>query len=445
MKPRKVLVALAACSLVAAASAACSGSSGSSTSASKNRCDGKLPKGTSKLEVWYHQGEQPDADGMKKIAADFNASQKDVQVTLREIPGADYATTVKGAIASGQLPGVLDADASNAFNYAWSGHLVPLDSCIPNALKSDLIPSVVAGGSWAGKQWALGMVDSGMVLYASKKALAKVGARVPTGWADAWTAAEFDQVLAKLKAAGYAHPLDVGEQIGKGEYYSYAFAPIVWSAGGDLINRNGYKTADGSLNSPATVQALTEFQNYFKNGYVDANSDNNAFVAGRSALSWIGFWQYQPYLKALGSDLAVLPLVNYGSKAAGAQGSWQWTITTSSVDPDAAWKWIAYTMRPENVKLISDAASGVPALKSVLASNTLYGPAGGLHLIADALVNGYSVPRPPHPAYSTITSAFSQAIQDVIDGQDVKKSLDTAVATIDDDLNSNDGYPAPKN
>ncbi len=196
---------------------------------------------------------------LKKIAADFNAAQTAVKVNLREIPGADYATTVKGAAAGKQLPGVLDADASNAFNYAWSGDLHPLDSCIPAALKSDLLPSIVSGGSWAGKQWGVGLVDSGVALYASKKALTKAGVRIPTGYDDAWTAEDFDGVLAKLRKAGYAKPLDVWKNIGKGEFYAYAYAPLVWSAGGDLINRDGYKTADGVLNGAASVKALTEF------------------------------------------------------------------------------------------------------------------------------------------------------------------------------------------
>ncbi len=166
-------------------------------------------------------------------------------------------------------------------------------------------------------------------------------------------------------------------------------------------------------------------------------------MSGRSPLSWVGFWQYKPFKKALGDDLLVLPLPNYGTKPAGAQGSWQWTMTKTVKDPDVAWRWIAWTLKPENIKLISDAATGVPALKSVLATNEFYGPTGGLHLIGQALADGYSKPRPPHPAYGTISSAFNQAVQDVIDGKDVKASLDAAVKTIDDDLAANDDYPLP--
>lgn len=405
-------------------------------------CDGKLPGGKTTLDVWYHQGEQADADLMKQMAATFNSSQSDVQVNLREIPGADYATTVKGAAASKQLPGVLDADSSYAFNYAWSGDLQPIENCIPAALKSDLLPSIVARGSWAGHQWGVGLVDSGVAMYASKKALTKAGVRIPTGYKDAWTAAEFDDVLSKLKSAGYVKPLDVWKNIGKGEFYPYAYAPVIWSAGGDLIDRSTYKTADGALNSPAVVKAMTEFQGYFKNGYVDDNTDSNAFTAGRSALSWVGFWQYAAFKKALGDDLLVLPLPNYGKQPAGAQGSWQWTMT-KGVDPDVAWKWIAFTMQADNVAAMAKANSGVPALQSVLATNDLYGPTGGLALIGEALAKGYSVARPPHPAYATISGAVAQAFQDVIDGKDPKAAMDEAVSTIDGDLKANDFYPLP--
>ena len=75
----------------------------------------------------------------------------------------------------------------------------------------------------------------------------------PTGVADAWTASEFTRILYQLRRAGYRQPLDMQMNAarpgGSREWFSYGFAPVIWSAGGDLINRSTYRTASGVLNS----------------------------------------------------------------------------------------------------------------------------------------------------------------------------------------------------
>ena len=50
-------------------------------------------------------------------------------------------------------------------------------------------------------------------------------------------------------------------------------------------------------------------------------------------------------------------------------------------------------------------------------------------------------PRPAHPAYPTITGAFAKAVADIIDGKDVKASLDIAAKAIDQNIADNKGYP----
>ena len=116
---------------------------------------------------------------------------------------------------------------------------------------------------------------------------------------------------------------------------------------------------------------------------------------------------------------------------------------TTKVDADAAWKWIAYTLQPDNVTTIANGTTAIPALKSVLATDPRFGPGGSMAVIGEALSGGYSIPRPPHPGYTTMSVAFAQAIQDIEDGLDVKTALDKAVKTIDDDLKANDYYPVP--
>jgi multiple sugar transport system substrate-binding protein len=70
----------------------------------------------------------------------------------------------------------------------------------------------------------------------------------------------------------------------------------------------------------------------------------------------------------------------------------------------------------------------------------LYGEGGPLSLFVEQLET-IAVPRPVTPAYPTITSAFTQALQNIANGSDIRKELNKAVEEIDRDIEYNDGYP----
>ena len=55
--------------------------------------------------------------------------------------------------------------------------------------------------------------------------------------------------------------------------------------------------------------------------------------------------------------------------------------------------------------------------------------------------SNYAVSRPNHPAYPTITLAFSDAFEAVLNGADIKTELDRAAQKIDEDISDNGGYP----
>lgn len=63
-----------------------------------------------------------------------------------------------------------------------------------------------------------------------------------------WTEKEMNQALAKLKKTDkWQYPFEMGTADNKSEWYAYAYAPILQSFGGDLINRKTYTSSDGYL------------------------------------------------------------------------------------------------------------------------------------------------------------------------------------------------------
>lgn len=399
------------------------------------------------IKVWSHHGKPKEWATIQQQVKEFNASQDKVTVDLIEIAEANYNTQVQAAAASRALPDVMEMDGPMVADYAWRGYLVPIDHLLPKGLRDDLLPSIIQQGTYAGHFYAVGTFDSGLGLFANRAMLEKVHARIPNGISNAWTIGEFNRILERLSAAekasgGDGEVLDLKRDY-RGEWWTYGFYPILVSAGADLINRANYQSADGVLNSPQAVQALTEVQNWFKAGYVDPNTDGRAFVDQRAAISWVGHWEYPRYHQALGTNLLLLPLPNFGHGSRTGMGSWAWGITRRCKNPGAAIQFIEFLLRPKQIKAMVAANGAVPARKSVIQESPLYQPGGPLHLYVEQLQHS-AVPRPVTPAYPVITSAFQSAMLNIMEGADVKNALDRAVQVIDRDIRDNDGYPPPK-
>ncbi|WP_425826692.1 ABC transporter substrate-binding protein [Streptomyces fractus] len=439
---RRTIVA-AACAALALTASGCSGS-GDAASSAGSSCDGKID-GKRTISAFYHAG-GAEKKAFLNVVKGFNQSQDQVTVKVQSVPEGTYNDSVQAASASDKLPDVLDFDGPNLYNYAWNGDLIPLDECLKKSTRSDLLPSIVQQGTYNKKLYGVGAFDSGIVLYAYKSALKKVGARIPTGVDDAWSAEEFTDILGKLKKAGYDRPLDTHMWFGRqGEWFTYAFSPIVESAGGDLINRDGYKTAAGSLDKPEVVKALTTFQSWFKKKYVNTEAqDDSPFLKKKSPISWHGMWAYKNgNKKAAGDDLAVIPLPDFGTGSKTGMGSWQFGITRKAEDPDAAAAFLEYLLKKKSLLSMYKAVGAPPSTKAALKGTDIYAPGEPMSLVTDSLNKSpkVAVPRPQTPAYPAITQAYSQAIDDISQGKDVKAALKKAVATIDQDIKDNDGYP----
>jgi multiple sugar transport system substrate-binding protein len=74
----------------------------------------------------------------------------------------------------------------------------------------------------------------------------------------------------------------------------------------------------------------------------------------------------------------------------------------------------------------------------------LFGEGGPLNIFVQQLEGGVALERPITPAYPVISSAFDEAIRNIIAGADVKGELDNAVEKIDLDIEDNQGYQLPE-
>jgi len=392
------------------------------------------------IEVWAHAGQESERRTLEGQVARFNAQRKGrLRIELTLIPEGSYNDQVQAAAVAGELPDLLELDGPFLYAYVWQGRLRTLDDLLPQPLIHDLLPSILEQGRYHGRLWAVGTYDSGLGLYADRRRLEQAGAPIPS-LQRPWSRTEFDALLKRLAEQDPdGQVLDLKLNYA-GEWYTYAYSPLLQSAGGDLIDRKTQR-AGGTLDGPSSVSALQAVQQWIKAGRVDPNIDDAAFTGDRVALALGGHWNYPRYHEALGENLLLLPLPDFGKGPRSGQGSWCWAVIADSDHPYEAAEFLRFLLQPEEVLAMSEANGAVPASWRAIARSPRYREGGALRLFVEQLQGGYSVPRPRTPAYPVITAEFQKAVDRIRAGSSVQAALSAAAKAIDREIADNHGYP----
>lgn len=396
------------------------------------------------ISVWTHMlPGSIEGDVFTETVKAFEQAQDEYTIEFVPIAPETYADRITGSAQSGSLPCALEFDGPYLYNFAWSGYLQPIDRFVSTELKADFLPSIIAQGTFNGQLYSLGQFDAGMMLYGNRRYLKAAGVRIPT-FEKPWNLAEFEEALEKLTALPEVeHAIDMKINYGRSEFYTYGFSLILQSFGGDLIDRSTYRHASGVLDGPQSVKAMQHFQSWFQKGWAgkSAKTDDDFYGSKKAALAWVGTWMYKPHVEGLGEDLVVLPLPDFGAGPKTGMGNWSWSITSNCQDPVGAWTFIEFLLSPEEMLRMTNDSGGPPARLSVLAKSKLYGETGPLHLVTRQLESDRAIPRPITPAYAVISKAFAEAVDNIINGADVKTELSRAARIIDQDIRDHQGYP----
>jgi len=390
-----------------------------------------------KLTVWTHAGGAPKEIALlKTVIKDYNASQKKYTVDLKSFPQEAYNGAVTAAATSKKLPCIFDVDAPNVSSWAQSGFLQPLD------LPKDLVEKNLdtTKGIYKDKLYSIGYFEAALAIFAHKDALTKAGVRIPSV-EKPWTGEEFNSALEKLKSTGdFKYPFDLGTGDSGTEWWTYGYSPFLQSFGGDLIDRDGFKTAEGVLNGDAAKKWAAWFRGLVDKGYVPAKSSVDAFADfsnNKTAMVWTGIWNSTGLDKV--KDGVPLPPPDFGNGPKIGGGSWQWGVSATCKQADAAMDYLAFSLNPKYLSKIAGDSGNVPATEEAAEMTPGWQKGGAKRFFLDESA-AFAELRPATPGYPYLTSTFAKAAQDIINGGDADKILDKAVADIDADLKSNDYY-----
>ncbi len=399
-----------------------------------------LASAQTELSLWYHgAGNETERSILLGIIDDFNALQSDYAVVLEEFPQESYNSSIVAAALAGDLPDIIDVDGPVMPGWAWAGYMVPLN--LSEGALDDFLPGAI--GTWNGDVYSVGLWDAAVALLALESTLDAHGIRVPTLDAP-WTGEEFDDILEQLQATGdYEYALDLG-MAWTGEWYPYAFSPLLQSFGGDMIDRDTYLSAEGVLNGDEAVAFGEWWQSLFERGLAAGTSQDGAdretcFIDQTCAVQWNGNWAGLGALEAHGDDLLFLPAPDFGAGSTIGAASWQFGISSASENPEGASAFIEFAIQDEYLAAFSDGIGLIPATSSAAAISEYYSEGGPLEVFY-GLSNEQALVRPVTPGYATMALIFEKALADIANGADVLDTLDAAVDEIDQDIEDNGGY-----
>ena len=399
-----------------------------------------LAEAATDLQIWYHgAGNEVEKKIIGQIIDDFNKSQSDWNVKLEQFPQAAYNDSVTAAALAGKLPDILDVDGPNMPNWAWSKYMQPLP--LDESLLKNFLPGPI--GKWQGKIYSVGLWDAAIAIFARKSVLDANGIRIPT-LDKPWTGEEFTAALKKIQASGkFDFPIDMG-MAWKGEWYPYAFSPLMQSFGGDIVDRSTYKTAQKALNGPEAVKFGQWWQSLFKDKLAPGTSEDPALrdsglLNGKFAMSWNGNWAALGALDKFGKDLLFLPAPDFGKGPKIGAASWQFGISATSKHADGAAAFIKFAIQDKYLTQFSDGIGLIPSTPEAAKVSKNYAPGGAMEVFY-SLSSKQGLVRPVTPGYVVESKVFEKAVADIADGADVQQTLDAAADEIDADIKKNNGY-----
>ncbi|MDE2369896.1 MAG: extracellular solute-binding protein [Burkholderiales bacterium] len=388
------------------------------------------------IKIWRHETGDSEMKVSAEAVARFNAGQSRWRIVTETLPQGSYQQAIVAAAMTHRLPCVLDLDQPTVPNFAWAGHIRPLEGSLRPRGADALIPG--ARATYKGRLYAVGQFDVALALFARRSVLRQNGVREAT-LDHPYTADEFRDILRRLVRAGRRYPLELNAQWG-GEWVAYAYAPWLQSAGTDLIDRRNYNQVDGYLNSDKALAVLDYYQSLFDEKLAARKPiDDQSFPSGRSVFDYNGSWALPEFQAKFGDDLVAMPPPDFGHGPRIGAGSWQWAISSSCPHPDGAREFIEHLISTPEITAFANATGLMPTSEAAADATPLY-RRGGFGRIFFELARADAVIRPETPAYPMISSSFERALKEVREGADPADALDRAVEAIQQDLKRNHDY-----
>ena len=381
------------------------------------------------LTIWVHETDSEEGKLYKQLVDEFNKEYEgtyhaELSQIARSGDAGGYDDKVNAAISNGGLPDVFTVDGVTVAQYADAEAIVPIEDYFTEDELSDFNPSIIQQGTYDGKLYTLGAMDSSVGIFYNKDMFEKAGIE-PATTENPWTLKDLEDAAEKLTTDdcyGITMSLDA-----KDETLIYFFLPLIYSQGSSVIDEDG-ETADGFLNGDATKNVFNWIKDMVDKGYVSATPAENSFELGQAAMALTGSWE-PGNLAKYDINWGLMPMAIYdeNSEPASACGSWTFAMSSNCSDEkkEGAAELIRF-MTSTDASSRMYAANAMPPARSSAFDKIDDFNKEPLSVFSYQLQNTAKA-RPVSVNYPVLSNQFATALQNVLTGMDVTEALDQAV------------------
>ncbi|MEV8345305.1 extracellular solute-binding protein [Streptomyces niveus] len=351
---RRGITATALAATLALAATACGGDEETAAKSGSGELTGTV--------TWWDTSTVGSEDKVfKKLAEDFEAKHKGVDVKYVNVPFGEAQNKFKNAAGSGSgAPDVIRSEVAWTPEFADLGYLAPLDGTPALKDEKDFVPQAAASTKYDGKTYAVPQVIDSLGIFYNKKLFKDAGVEVP-------------KTIDELKTVSKT----IKDKTGKTGMYlrgddAYWFLSFLYGEGGDLVDAKG-KTV--TVDSPAGVKAMEVVKDLVDSGAAKTDATDGwenmqaAFKGGDVAMMINGPWAIAdtyagPQFKDK-ANLGVAP-VPAGSAGQGApQGGHNLAVYAGSKNLDASYAFVEYMSSAESQAKITTELNLLPTRTSV--------------------------------------------------------------------------------
>ncbi len=311
---------------------------------------------------------------MKDLAAAFHKEFPTITVEFQNLPAEQSTQKLLTQVAGGTAPDTAFMDMSAVTDFASRDALVDLTKYIDQSKyidTSDYVEAWAVGAQYNDTWYALPFDGETTGLFYRTDMFKAAGIDgPPTTWD------EFQADAAKLTDPAkkqYGFILFAPESA----YYWY---PWLWQAGGDLYDNDAGKVVFDSPEGKQAADFYVGLNKYSPPDYYNSNSWDGrvAFAEGKVAMYEAGSWfagEMETSFPKIDGKWATASMPEGPAGCATTIAGDDLVVFNQSKNADAAWLWIEYLSRPENMlkwNVLEKGSTLLPPRQSLLSDPTIF-------------------------------------------------------------------------
>jgi ABC-type glycerol-3-phosphate transport system substrate-binding protein len=315
-----------------------------------------------------------EASQMKMFKQKFEAEYPNITVEYEPVGSGRAREKLLTEIAGGNAPDAAFVDAGFVQDLASRGAAMNLDGYIAGSevvATEDYVEGFRNTALLEGSMYGLPWDGETTGLFYRTDLFEQAGIDAPPA-----TWAEFEETAAALTDPS-KNQYGVAMFASEAAYYWY---PWLWQSGGDLLSSDGQ---DIEFDSPEGVEAAEFYVNLARNyappDYLASDSWNGrvTFASGKAAMYIAGSWFAGNTISEfpdIEGKWATAPLPEGDDGCATTLAGDSLIVLEGTQNADAAWLWIEFLSRPENMKtwtIGSPTSTLLPPRQSILESPDL--------------------------------------------------------------------------